>query len=65
MNHDDTFVISQLAAGTTYKVALVSIAGDDVSNDLSLVVNTVSDTRKRSSRMPRMLLPFPRFRRYS
>ena len=61
----NSFVISQLAPGATYKVALVSVAGDDASNALSIVINTIPGTRPRSTRMPRMLLPFPRFRRYS
>ena len=61
MNPDE--IRAAVADDPAYKVALVSVAGDDVSNALSIVTN--SDTRPRSTRMPRMLLPFPRFRRYS
>jgi hypothetical protein len=57
--------ITGLLPGTTYKVAMVSIDGPDVSNELSIVFATISGVQRRSTRMPRMLLTFPRFRRYS
>lgn len=61
----NNFTITALSPSTSYKVALVTVGGTDVSNDLSILITTVSDVQRRSTRLPRMLLTFPRFRRYS
>ena len=59
------FTITSLALNGSYKLAIITTNGLDVSNDLVVLISTLAPTRPRSTRMPRMLLAFPRFRRYS
>ena len=50
----------EIRAAITADLALQALVPDTQA-----IADALSVGRKRSSRMPRMLLPFPRFRRYS
>ena len=57
-------VLESTARGMT-PGQLVEYVENDISNELSVIISAINPNRRRSTRLPRMYLTFPCFRRYS